>query len=94
MADNPSMSAPGTSLLGTSTGRRDGAGGGRNVPGWLVPAVIAVGVLAAVTALAALAVRREAVFAAALGAGIIATGSTRKSAAGSSRRNPARISLI
>jgi 4-amino-4-deoxy-L-arabinose transferase-like glycosyltransferase len=45
---------------------------GRHVPGWLVPAVIAVGVLATVTALASLAVLREAVFAAALGAGIIA----------------------
>ena len=45
---------------------------GRHVPGWLVPAVIAVGVLATVTALASLAARREAVFAAALGAGIIA----------------------
>ena len=45
---------------------------GRHVPGWLVPAVIAVGVLATVAALASLAVRREAVFAAALGAGIIA----------------------
>jgi 4-amino-4-deoxy-L-arabinose transferase-like glycosyltransferase len=45
---------------------------GNNVPGWLVPAVIAVGVVAAVTALASLAVRRDAVFAAAVGAGIIA----------------------
>jgi 4-amino-4-deoxy-L-arabinose transferase-like glycosyltransferase len=45
---------------------------GRHVPGWLVPAVVVVGVLATVTALASLAVRREAVFAAALGAGIIA----------------------
>jgi len=45
---------------------------GREVPGWLVPAVIVVGVLATVTALACLAVRREAVFAAALGAGLIA----------------------
>ena len=45
---------------------------GRDVPGWLVPAVIAVGVLATVTALASLAVRRRAVLAAALGAGIIA----------------------
>jgi hypothetical protein len=72
MADNPSMSAPGTSLPGTRPAAGTAPGGGRNVPGWLVPAVIAVGVLATVTALASLAVRREAVFAAALGAGIIA----------------------
>jgi 4-amino-4-deoxy-L-arabinose transferase-like glycosyltransferase len=45
---------------------------GRDVPGWLVPAVIAVGVLTTATALACLVVRRQAVFAAALGAGIIA----------------------
>ena len=37
---------------------------GRYVPGWLAPAVIAVGVLATVAALASLAVGREAVFAA------------------------------
>ena len=45
---------------------------GRDVPGWLVPAVIAVGVLAVGTALASVAVRRDAVFAAALGTGIAA----------------------
>ena len=45
---------------------------GNHVPGWLVPAVIVVGVLAVVTALASLVVRRDAVFAAALGAGIVA----------------------
>jgi hypothetical protein len=45
---------------------------GTHVPGWLVPAVIAVGGLATVMALASLAVRRDAVFAAALGAGVVA----------------------
>ncbi len=45
---------------------------GRDVPGWLVPAVIVAGVLAAGTALASVAARRDAVFAAALGAGIAA----------------------
>jgi 4-amino-4-deoxy-L-arabinose transferase-like glycosyltransferase len=45
---------------------------GHDAPGWLVPAVITVGVLAAVAALASLAVRRAAVFATALGAAIIA----------------------
>jgi len=45
---------------------------GNHVPGWLAPAVIAVGALAAATALVSLVVRRDAVFAAALGGGIIA----------------------
>jgi hypothetical protein len=45
---------------------------GTHVPGWLVPAVIAVGALATATALASLVVRRDAVLAAALGGGIIA----------------------
>jgi 4-amino-4-deoxy-L-arabinose transferase-like glycosyltransferase len=45
---------------------------GAHVPGWLVPAVIAVGALATATALASLVVRRDAVLAAALGGGIIA----------------------
>jgi hypothetical protein len=45
---------------------------GRDVPGWLVPAVIAVGVVAVATALASIAIRRDAVFAAALGAGLTA----------------------
>jgi 4-amino-4-deoxy-L-arabinose transferase-like glycosyltransferase len=45
---------------------------GNHVPGWLVPAVIAVGVLAAGTALASLTMRQDAVFAAALGAGVLA----------------------
>jgi 4-amino-4-deoxy-L-arabinose transferase-like glycosyltransferase len=45
---------------------------GRDVPGWLVPAVIVAGVLATGTALAGAVVRRDAVFAAALGAGIAA----------------------
>jgi 4-amino-4-deoxy-L-arabinose transferase-like glycosyltransferase len=45
---------------------------GTRVPGWLVPAVIVVGSLATVTALASLAVRRHAVLVAALGAGVLA----------------------
>jgi 4-amino-4-deoxy-L-arabinose transferase-like glycosyltransferase len=45
---------------------------GRDVPGWLVPAVIVAGVLATGAALASVAVRRDPVFATALGAGIAA----------------------
>ena len=45
---------------------------GTRVPGWLIPAVITVGALATVTALACLAVRRDAVLVAALGAGVLA----------------------
>jgi len=45
---------------------------GRDVPGWLVPAVIVVGVLAVAAALASVVIRRDAVFATALGAGIAA----------------------
>jgi 4-amino-4-deoxy-L-arabinose transferase-like glycosyltransferase len=45
---------------------------GTDVPGWLRPAVIVVGALATVAALAWPVVRRDAVFAAALGAGLLA----------------------
>jgi hypothetical protein len=45
---------------------------GTRVPGWLVPAVIVAGALATITALATLAVRRDAVLVAALGAGVLA----------------------
>ena len=45
---------------------------GTDVPGWLVPAVIVVGVAATATALGSLAVRSDTLFAAALTAGLIA----------------------
>jgi 4-amino-4-deoxy-L-arabinose transferase-like glycosyltransferase len=48
------------------------ASAGARAPGWLLPVVIAVGAAAVITALASVAVGRDALLAAALGAGLVA----------------------